>query len=105
MELADQLSDKRAELRVIHRFALAQQATARRQRDTRRLRRCRRLIVKCLRALRYAARIGPGMVTDNPHCSHPLFSGSPEKDRLTPAPTVSPKSGRRRTFRERLRRR
>lgn len=105
MDLAARLCDERADLRAIHRHALTQQAMARRERNARRLRRWRRLIIKCLRALRYIARIEAGRAQDDPSCSHPLFSDSPAKSHPPPAPVITPDLNRRRTLREHRRRR
>ena len=93
------------DIRAIHRFAMSRTATARRQGDARTIRLWRRLAVKALRALRFAARIEAGRVHDDPPSSHPLFSDAPEKIRETLAPASAPHPDRRRTFREGRRRR
>ena len=93
------------DIRAIHRFAMSRTATARRQGDARTIRLWRRLAVKALRALRFAARIEAGRAHAHPHSSHPLFSDAPEKVRGTAAVAVPPDPDRRRTFREERRRR
>ena len=108
MDHADRLSSQCTDLRAMHRHALTLQAAARRRRDAVHARRCHRFIVKCLRALRYAARIEAGWALTgptDPACPACVFSESPEKIFQTPTPRIAPDSDRRRTFRERLRRR
>ncbi|MFC7378206.1 hypothetical protein [Brevundimonas sp. GCM10030266] len=110
----DRFYSQCADLRDKRRHALTQRALARRLRDPRRVRFWDRAIVKCLRALRFAARIKAGkagkwvfddsLCRTHPHCSHPNFSSAAENFREAPASTAAPDSNRRRTFRERLRR-
>ncbi|MFC7379972.1 hypothetical protein [Brevundimonas sp. GCM10030266] len=114
MDLAARFHSQCADLRDKHRFARAQHALARRQGDTRRVRSFHRVIVKCLRALRFAARIEAGkagkwvfddsLCRPHPHCSHPIFSGGSENTCDAAPPPAAPGTNRRRTFRERLRR-
>ncbi|MDQ8027753.1 MAG: hypothetical protein REJ23_03430 [Brevundimonas sp.] len=104
----DRFSVDTAGLRAMHSYALTQRSLARRQRDARRVRLCHSLIRKCLRALRYAARMEAGCVpadATGPTGPTTVFSETPENVFQTPAPLVQPVSNRRRTFRERLRRR
>lgn len=107
MDLAERFASQCADIRDKHRFARTQLALARRRRDTRGVRLFHGLIVKCLRALRYAARIKAGRAQPYPDCSgssQSLFSDAPEKGLRPPTPPVAPKTSRRRTFSERLRR-
>ncbi|MFC7379109.1 hypothetical protein [Brevundimonas sp. GCM10030266] len=114
MDLAARFHNQCADLRDKLRFARTQQALARRQRDTRRVRLFQCVTVKCLRALRFAARIEAGkagkwifddsLCRTHPHCSHPNFSAAAENTRDASLPPVAPETNRRRTFRERLRR-
>ena len=108
----DRFASQCADLREKHRFARTRLALARRQGDTRRVRSFHRVIVKYLRALRFAARIEVGkagkwvfddsLCRTHPHCSHPIFSSAGANPGETP---TAPETNRRRTFRERLRRR
>ncbi|MFC7379695.1 hypothetical protein [Brevundimonas sp. GCM10030266] len=110
----DRFSSQCADLREKHRFALTQQALARRQGDTRRVRSFHRVIVKYLRALRFAARLEAGkagkwvfddsLCRTHPHCSHPNFSGAAKNACDASPPPAAPGTNRRRTFHERPRR-
>ena len=107
MDLAASFSSQCADIQAMHSHALTLQAAARRERDPRRARLWGRFIRKCLRALRYAARVeagreptGPTGPTDPAY----VFSESSENVFQTPTPPLTPDSNRRRTFRERLRR-
>lgn len=96
------------DLQGMYRFAVTEQAIARRQGRTGYARLCHSLIVRCLRALRFAARLEAGRAPGDPACSHyshSFFSGAPEKIReaLAPAATLDP--DRRHTLREGRRRR
>ena len=107
MDLAASFSSQCANIRAMHGHALTLQAAARRERDPRRARLWGRFIRKCLRALRYAARVEAGWEpTDPADPTGPacVFSESPENVFQTPTTTITPDSNRRRTFRERLRR-
>ena len=88
----------------IHRYAAEQMALARRQGDPRTTRKWRRVVVKALRALRFAARIAAGRVDADPHSPHSIFSGAPKKVREMLTPIAAPGANRRRTLlEERLR--
>ena len=64
-----------------------------------------RVVTKALRALRFAARLKAGRLRDDPHSSHSIFSGPPEKVSEPVVPTAAPDPDCRRTFREGRRRR
>ncbi len=94
-----------ADIRDMHRFALTQRSLARHQGDLRRVRLCHRLVVKCRRTLRRAARMKTEWVlalATGPTCPTDIFSATLENFQDTPRPTAAPKSDRHRAFRERL---
>lgn len=95
------LDDGAPDMRAIHRFAVEQRTTARRQGRVRAARDWNRVVRKALRALRFAARLKAGRLRAHPHSSHSLFSGTLENVSEPVTPTVA----RRRTFREGRRRR
>ena len=99
------LDDGSADMPAIHRFAMVQAAAARRQGRPRAARDWGRVVTKALRALRFAARLKAGRLRDDPHSSHSIFSGPPEKVSEPVVPTAAPDPDRRRTFREGRRRR
>jgi hypothetical protein len=99
------LDDGSADMRAIHRFAVEQRTAARRQRRARAARDWGRLVMKALRALRFAARVKAGRLHGHPHSSHSLFSETPKEVSDPVVPGLAPNSDRRRTFRERRRRR
>lgn len=98
-------NDGPPDIRGMLRFARAQIAAARRQRDARKIRQWRRLVVKCLRVLRFEAKMKAGRARPRSHCWRPLFSDAPEKVLETLSPTDTPISDHRRAFREGRRRR
>jgi len=93
------------DLRAIRRFALANRTLAHRQGRFAKARAWARLARKALRTLRFGARLAAGTVRHGSHCTHPLFSGTSERESEAATPTSTPESERRHAFREARRRR
>ncbi|WP_420471884.1 hypothetical protein [Brevundimonas sp. FT23042] len=105
MDLARRLSEQCADLRVMHRRLLIIRTDARRRRDLNAVRQTHRLIARCLRALRYAARVRADRATEEPDSPDSNFSNVPKTGREAPKPPALPETSRRRAVREHLRRR